>query len=373
MPATQGIFFLTLILYFLSGFGCELMAQPVKAGADSGQFRPSDLPENFDDSPRGRHAVRIMFYNVENLFDNKDDPGKNDEEYLPGGIRNWSDGRYWAKQSAIARVITAVGGWSAPEIVGLCEVENRAVLVDLVTRSPLKRIGYDFIHEESPDLRGVDVALLYRPDKFRPYHHLALRLKFPFDTTARTRDILLVSGLLMNHDTLHVFVNHWPSKFGGAKETEARRLFAGQTVRKACDSLLRLNPSAKILIMGDLNDEHFEPSIREGLRAFPPEEVAKPGDLYNLAAVTKDGGTHKFQQYWHVIDQVIVSEGLMKAVRGFVVRPGGMHIFDAPFLLVRDDNNLGFKPNRTFEGMRYNGGFADHLPIYVDLVNRSAP
>lgn len=360
-----------IILIGLWALSCpEGSAQRSVSEADSSTASPSG---GFDDSPRGRHAVRVMFYNVENLFDTQDDPGKNDEEYLPGGIRNWTEGRYWAKQNAIARVITALGGWSAPELVGLCEVENRAVLADLVTRSALKRVGYDFIHEESPDMRGVDVALLYRPEKFRPFHHIALRLRFPFDTAAKTRDILLVSGRLMPHDTLHVFVNHWPSKFGGAKETEPRRLFAAQTVRKACDSLFRLNPRAKILIMGDLNDEPFEPSIREGLRAFPPKEVSRPDDLYNLAADIRQGGTHKFQQYWHVIDQIIVSEGLMKAGNGFAVRGDGMHIFDAPFLLVRDETHLGFKPNRTFEGMRYNGGFADHLPVYVDLVDRSAP
>lgn len=359
-----------LLLWFCALLCAKVWSQRIVSEADSSTASPS---REFDDSPRGRHAIRVMFYNVENLFDTKDDPGKNDEEYLPGGIRNWTEGRYWTKQNAIARVITAVGGWNAPDLVGLCEVENRAVLADLVTRSALKRVGYDFIHEESPDMRGVDVALLYRPEKFRPFHHIALRLRFPFDTAAKTRDILLVSGRLLPQDTLHVFVNHWPSKFGGAKETEPRRLFAAQTVRKACDSLFRLNPRAKILIMGDLNDEPFEPSIREGLRAFPPKEVTRPDDLYNLAADIRQGGTHKFQQYWHVIDQIIVSEGLMKADRGFAVRADGMHIFDAPFLLVRDETNLGFKPNRTFEGMRYNGGFADHLPVYLDLVDRSAP
>lgn len=348
-------------------------ARSHRSKADTAEVSGPEWFPGFDDSPRGRNALRVMFYNVENLFDNLDDPGKNDEEYLPGGIRNWSDGRYWAKQNAIARVIAAVGGWELPEIVGLCEVENRKVLTDLVSRSALQRAGYDFIHEESPDMRGVDVALLYRPEKFRPFHHKTLRLRFPFDTAAKTRDILLVSGKILNQDTLHVFVNHWPSKFGGAKETEPRRLFAGQTLRKACDSLLKANPSAKILIMGDLNDEHFEPSLREGLRALPPEEVKKPSDLYSLGALIKEGGTHKFQQYWHLIDHFIVSGGLFRAASGFGIHPSGMHIFEAPFLLVRDENNLGFKPNRTFEGMRYNGGFADHLPIYLDLVNTSAP
>ncbi|MCS6981410.1 MAG: endonuclease/exonuclease/phosphatase family protein [Flavobacteriales bacterium] len=327
----------------------------------------------WDDQPRGRHGLRVAFYNVENLFDTEDDPGKKDEEFLPSGMRNWTESRYQAKLKAIARVLIAIGGWEAPEIVGLCEVENRRTLADLISRTPLHRFEYDFIHEESPDQRGVDVALLYRPDKFRPFHHRALRLRFPFDTTARTRDILLVSGKILNRDTLHVFVNHWPSKFGGAKETEPRRRYAARVVRQACDSLLRLNSKAKILIMGDLNDEHFEPSIREDLRALPPSEVSQPGDLYNLAALVREGGSHKFQQYWHLIDQMIVSAGLWENAQGFVVKDQRMHIFSAPFLLVPDENNLGFKPNRTFEGMRYNGGFADHLPVFLDLVNTTSP
>jgi len=365
-----------IIIYLPLSVKCQNVGRKEKAKhKDSSQdtvFEVGPLPDGFNDNPRGTKRIRVMFYNVENLFDNMDDPGKNDEEYLPGGIRNWSDYRYWNKQNAIARVIIALGGWEAPEIVGLCEVENRKVLVDLVTKTALKKVGYDIIHEESPDLRGVDVALLYRPEKFRPFRHQSIRLVFPFDTSAKTRDILLVSGKILNQDTIHIFINHWPSKFGGAKTTEPRRIFAAQKVRQVCDSLLKLNSQSKILIIGDLNDEHFEPSIREGLKAFPVKEAKGWQELYNLSSEVK-GGTHKFREHWHLIDHMIVSYGLLQGNKGFSVTSQSMKIFDAPFLLVKDEINLGYKPNRTYEGMRYNGGFADHLPVYLDLILKQEP
>lgn len=334
--------------------------------------KSEELFKNFDDKPRGKSSIRVVFYNVENLFDTENDPLKNDDEFTPEGVRHWTPQRYNAKLKSTYKTLVALGGWEAPEIIGFCEVENRKVLYDLCNETSLRKWNYQIIHEESGDRRGIDVALIYRPDKFKVYSHNALNIKFKSDTSYRTRDVLLVSGVLQNKDTLHVFVNHWPSKFGGAKETEDKRMDVAKLVRSKADSLFKKNSNVKIVIMGDFNDEPFEPSIVEGLKAQTPssEEPPKPHSLYNLMSLIKDGGTHKFQTHWSIIDQFIVSSGLLISQNKTHTNPENAHIFKPDFLVVPDETNLGDKPNRTFNGFQYNGGFSDHLPIYLDILTR---
>lgn len=334
--------------------------------------KSEELFTNFDDKPRGKAALRVVFYNVENLFDTEDDPIKNDDEFTPEGVRHWTPQRYNAKLKSTYKTLVALGGWEAPEIIGFCEVENRKVLYDLCNETSLRKWNYQIIHEEGGDRRGIDVAMIYRPDKFKVYTHHAFNIRFKSDTSYRTRDILLVSGALQNKDTLHIFVNHWPSKFGGAKETEDRRMDVAKFVKSKADSLLKRNENAKIVIMGDFNDEPHEPSIVEGLNALTPQEnePLRQNSLYNLMALIKDGGTHKFQTHWSIIDQFFVSSGLLNSKNKTHTYPQNAHIFKADFLVVPDEVNLGDKPNRTFNGFQYNGGFSDHLPIYLDILTR---
>ena len=209
---------ITIVLWFLG----------LPAGIAQKNYLAS---EAFDPSPRGEARVRLAFYNVENLFDYFDDSLKIDEAFLPRGENYWTKARYTVKQNNLAKTIIAMGGWEAPELIGLCEVENRYVLESLTKFTQLKSIGYEIIHKDSRDARGIDVAAIYRPDKLKLLNYEFYELNFPFDTTSRTRDILHAVMELPNQDTLHYFVNHWPSKFGGEFETQPSRMFAAQFVR----------------------------------------------------------------------------------------------------------------------------------------------
>ncbi len=329
------------------------------------------LPEPFvfKDDFRGDRAIRVMFYNVENLFDTFNDSLKADDNFTPEGNNRWTEFKLNKKYKDLAKVVLAVGGWEAPEIVGLCEIENRFVLDQWIQKTGLKNWNYQIIHEESPDNRGIDVAMLYRPDKFTPINHEAIRIIFPFDKNSKTRDILYVRGLVTQTDTIHLFVNHWPSKFGGAKETEPKRMFVAKLLRSKVDSIFSLNAQANIIIMGDLNDEPTDESVMKGLRPVVDlKNLKAPNELFNLMYAIRHRGSHKYQESWSTIDQFIVSGGLLLREEGLRIAPEKAIIFEADFLLEKDERNMGYKPYRTFIGMKYHGGYADHLPIYVDLL-----
>jgi endonuclease/exonuclease/phosphatase family metal-dependent hydrolase len=312
------------------------------------------------------HAIkglRVMFYNVENYFDCKHDSLKNDYEFLPGGIRAWTPARFWVKTGHIARVIAAIGADKFPEIVGLAEVENEACLKSLIYVSPLKNAGYSFIHEESPDSRGVDVCLLYNRYLFSVIRHVSIRVNCKEDSTKRTRDILYVCGKTYTNDTLHLFVTHFPSRLGGELESEAYRRDVAKLIREKADSIFSVQEKSNILIMGDFNDYPDCRSVSVDLQAGMPAEDPECKALYNLM-LPMDGkpdmGTNKYQGDWGILDQMLVSGNLLKHTRE-------AHIFDADFLLVPDERWMGRKPYRTYNGMIYQGGYSDHLPVYLDM------
>ena len=327
----------------------------------------SGFPSDYTVSPKGKTGIRVMFYNVENLFDPENDPLKQDDAFTPEGDNHWTYTRYREKLEKTYKVMASIGGWEPPAIAGFCEVENRKVVYELVTTTPLSRYNYQIIHEESADARGIDVALVYRPDKFKPFTHVAHKVIYKGDTASHTRDILMVGGTVHGQDTLFVFVNHWPSKYGGAKETEPRRMHVAKQLRRICDSLLIQYPTAGLLLMGDFNDEPHEPSLMEGLKTQRADTTAIRENLYNLMLRFKDGGTHKFQRTWSIIDQFIVSGNLLANKKGLSLSPSDARIFKAEFLVEPDETNLGDKPKRTYLGMKYEGGFSDHLPIYIDI------
>jgi endonuclease/exonuclease/phosphatase family metal-dependent hydrolase len=330
------------------------------------------LPQQLKVKIEHERLIRIMFYNAENLFDTEDDTLKIDEEFLPDEIRNWSKFRYFQKQSQLSKVITAVGGWNPPELVGLCEIENRNVLNYLTRQSPLYVFGYQIIHQESPDARGIDVALLYQPKSFRPVYTEFIAVDYPLNKR-KTRDILYAQGILPNHDTLHVFVNHWPSRYGGQLESEENRIYVAELLKQKTDSILDNNPKALIVIMGDFNDEPDNTSLLKILKALPDYDSVLTKQLINLSynlRYTKNQGSHKYQGQWTLLDQVIVSGGLLNKSRETYTTPDKLTIFSAPFLLEPDEAYLGDKPYRTYMGFKYNGGFSDHLPVFIDLLNK---
>ncbi|MBN2806351.1 MAG: endonuclease [Prolixibacteraceae bacterium] len=311
---------------------------------------------------------RILFYNVENLFDTEDDPITSDEEFLPKGDRFWNGKKLNNKLNRIFQVIMATGEGRPPVLVGLCEVENQAVLEMLLYRTGLGKLGYQIVHRESPDRRGIDVALLYRNDLFTPFHYEVLPVTDPRNPDFKTRDILYTMGTI-EQDTLHVFVNHWPSKYGGVMVTKALRALAAQTLRNKVNELTTSHPGAKIIIMGDFNDSPLDESVQQHLKTLHSFDPIQPNELYNLAypAAIAQKGSNKYQGKWEVIDQMIVSGALLNTAQGLKTEPESFRIFEAPFLLEDDQNYLGKKPFRTYLGFRYNNGFSDHLPVLIDL------
>jgi len=316
-----------------------------------------------------KSCFKVMCYNVENYFDCVDDSTTDDNEYLPTGIRAWNNEKYQQKQANIAKVIAAIGGWESPALVGMCEVESRKCLIDLTKYSGLKNLGYKFLHHESPDARGVDVALLYQPQKFRPIHDEAIRINFPDAPGSKTRDILFVSGILPTKDTLHVFVCHFPSRLGGELESEEKRMFVASVLRSKIDSIFIVNIHPNILIMGDFNDYPTNNSLLNVLKALPPVKEFSLSALYNLMYPIHlaEKGSHKDNGEWGTLDQIIVSGNLLNPLNKFFSLSEDVHIFDADFLLEDDDKFLGKQPFRTYNGLKYQGGFSDHLPVYIDF------
>lgn len=295
----------------------------------------------------------IAFWNVENLFDTQHDTLKDDCAFTPEGDNHWTTKRYQDKQKKIFKTIAAMQ-W--PTIVGMAEVENGHVLRDLCRNTPLRKLGYDFVHFESPDKRGVDCALLYRKGNFEVLEAQNICVS---DTTDDfyTRDILLVGGVLSNNtglsDTCYILVNHWPSKRGGA-EAERHRMEIAHRLLHTMDSLQRSHPAALIVAMGDFNASGDEEAMRLGLGFGGGEKNAE--GFYNLMCQIPQGeGSYKYKDTWSCIDQVIANRKLK------------VELFAPDFLLVNDEKYLGRKPFRTYTGMTYLGGYSDHLPVIIRI------
>ncbi|MDR3195051.1 MAG: endonuclease [Tannerella sp.] len=303
---------------------------------------------------------RVMFYNVENLFDTEDDPDTHDEEFLPDGLRRWTLSRYYTHLRQTARVISAAGEWDTPALVGLCEVENDSVVTHLLNRTPLRAQHYRYCMTRGNDSRGINNVLLYQPDKFRYLGHECGRIGFG-RRGKRSRDILHVWGKIITGDTLDVFVCHFPSRSGGEKETEQDRMDAARHVRRMCDSLYRLRQTPNLLLMGDFNDTPANRSIRTLTASAHPEQTLL--NLFADEAVLKAKGSHKYQGEWSQLDQMMIS----KAWKRFL-EEGSPRVFNAPFLLTEDKTKRGQRPKRLYYGIGYEGGFSDHLPVVADFL-----
>jgi endonuclease/exonuclease/phosphatase family metal-dependent hydrolase len=312
-----------------------------------------------------------MFYNVENLFDTERNPDKEDEEFTPESEKAWDLEKYGKKLDDIAAVIREVNRDELPEIVGLCEVENMKVLEDLIGRKDLRRGEYGIVHHESPDTRGIDCALLYNMEEFRVNSSEAIPVSFPFDSTLTTRDILYVEGQTSDNETLHFFVNHWSSRWGGTKESEPKRLYCAVALRMAVDRILNSDPAAKIIIMGDFNDEPTNRSVFEMLLANNKRKNAGDRELYNLMydAHNREGlGTYNYRGNWNMLDHIIVSRQLLKKGRGLHCGYEDGKILKADFMLYRNEDLQDYVPSRTYGGPEYYGGISDHFPVYLTLV-----
>jgi len=325
-------------------------------------------PDNNKEYKRG--DIRIMFYNTENFFDPFNDSLTNDEEFLPGGYKNWTYGRYREKAVNIYKTIVAVGETQPPEIVCFAEIENKNVLLELIRNTPLEKFPYEIVHFDSPDKRGIDVGLIYRKDFIEFVHSEAIPISFSDNSSKTTRDILYLKALINSDDTLHLFVNHWPSRMGGAKKSEPFRTQTAAILREAFESILNIDSCAQIVITGDFNDEPFDRSLKETLKARKPSEPFFCNELYNLTeGLLKrcSCGTYRYQASWNMIDQFLVSGALLKEEYDLNTCEDCIHIADFDFLLTEDVKYGGKKPLRTYVGPAYKGGFSDHLPIYLDI------
>lgn len=307
---------------------------------------------------QAQSMLTVVELNVENLFDTQHDSLKNDYEFLPDGANHWSKYRYWEKLNKIGQELIACGqdstSWSLPDIIGLCEVENDTVLRDLTKRSLLRKARYEYFVTNSPDERGIDVALLYSPFSFGVINCDTLHVT-PSKDMRPTRDILHVSGRAITGDTIHVFVLHAPSRRGGEKASRPHRLTVMRRLCEALDSINSIIRDPNILIMGDFNDYADSPSLKMLYeRGYVNVSVSARGSHGAR-------GTYRYHGKWGSLDQIVVSPKLANKV-------AGCHICDDEFLLEDDTKYGGKKPKRFFYGPRYNGGYSDHLPLVLRLA-----
>ena len=323
-------------------------------------------------SQQNSNETTILFYNVENLFDIKDNPETKDDEFTPKGDRRWTYKRFNEKIQSISKVILSSVGWEPPELVALCEIENRFVLERLISETPLKSFPYKIIHKESPDFRGIDVALLYNDNEFYPLEYKYIPIRLENDSVLNSREMLYVSGIVKNTDTLHIFANHWPSRYSGLLESQSLRNLAANILRTEIEILQKKYNKPNIVIVGDFNDQPSDESISLHLGAIEYSENSLNLDenqIYNFSFswMNQDLGTLKYQSQWSVFDQIMVSGNLLKTENKIFTRAGWAQIVQLPFLLEKDERYGGIKTSRTYYGFRYQGGFSDHLPVLLKL------
>jgi len=308
------------------------------ASTGCGEFIPdhdADLNPNNSSQPKpGTRVVKkhekldpfkVAFYNVENLFDTKDDPKTKDDEFTPGSEKEWTEDRYQTKLDHIAEVLSQLGD-GLPDVIGLGEVENRSVVEDLVAHNNLKAAGYKIVHRDSPDQRGIDLAFLYNPKTFELEDHAFINIDGFSKNKLYSREIIKATGTLSNGEALHVFINHWPSRYKGEKETYHKREAAAKTLKAEVDKILKDDPNAQIIMTGDFNDYPDNKSLVEVLGA--KGSTAKRGDLFNLAwsPHQKDEGTINYKGDWGMFDQMIVSKALLDG-KDTEIEGREMHIF----------------------------------------------
>lgn len=313
-------------------------------------------------------VASVAFYNLENLFDTIDGPNI-DEEFLPNGAMKWTGYKYKAKLKNMSFAISKLGLEITPSgvsILGVSEIENRGVLEDLVKQPSIASRTYEIVHYDSPDRRGVDVGLLYNPRDFIVTNSKSYRLHTD-DPNFLTRDQLMVSGYLLG-EKVHVIVNHWPSRTGGEEASEPKRVAAAGLTKSIVDSLYKVEPEAKIIVMGDLNDDPFNKSTAVVLNAKKNmEEVPKQG-LYNTLWRTLDSGVGSlaYNSQWNLFDQIIISEPFLKADNSHL-RFWKAEVFNRNFLIQQEGTYKG-SPLRTHAGGVWLNGYSDHFPTLIYLT-----
>jgi len=324
-------------------------------------------------SPMG-HAQKqentfvVMSYNVENLFDTLNAPGTKDEDFSQGGVKNWTWDRYEKKLDDLTEVVRSIPNKEMPAIIGLAEIENRTVLEDLISNRGMRKGKYEIIHEDGPDPRGIECAMLYRPELFKYKSHEYIPVSDPSDSGYLYRGILHVEGKAVDGSDLHIFMNHWKSRSGGTQETERQRMLTAITLRKQMDILLGRGAEHKLIVMGDFNDEPTNTSILTGLSATGKRKNIGLGDRYNLfydKHNIENLGTYNYKGQWNMLDQIIISYNLLNQKKGLSTSYDGGRILKEEWMLYQSEKYGEMLPSSTYGGPEYYGGPADHLPVYV--------
>lgn len=315
----------------------------------------------------------VMFYNVENLFDTINDPNVRDEEFTPEGSNKWTGKKYWKKISNLEKVFYAIAQdtRSFPTIIGVSEIENRNVLEDIVSQDKLLKANYQIVHYDSPERRGVDVALFYRPDQFKFEGSHPILVTYPNQPDYKTRDVLSVWGTIEGEQFMFL-VAHWPSRSGGHIASNPRRWNLANITRAYIDSVQNANPAMKIIAMGDFNDNPTDESILKCLRAKGDINKLEKSDLFNpYWRIFKDGiGTLAYQDEWSLFDNIVVSQNIANSEKNKfgLVKFGKYYarIFNKSFLLQQSGQYKGY-PLRTYVGGNFQDGYSDHLPVFIQL------
>ena len=293
-------------------------------------------------------AERVAFYNVENLFDTINGPN-NDEEFLHQGKKLWNLKKYQEKITHINKVICEL---NTPMIIGLCEIENKGVLQDIIKEGKALK-NFQTVHHESPDARGIDASLIYDAKKLKVLDHGFIRFVLPEQSTPATRDIVWAQ-FKYKKESFYVMVNHWPSRRGGAEKSEPKRLKAAQNARRFIDSLLEVDTNTKIIFMGDLNDYPTNASVQSIMEKLDPKITSTSNRF---------GGTHCYKGEWNILDHICISKGWNKGILKSSAEKGSILTLD--YLLSTYKGNI--VPFRTYGGSKYLGGYSDHLPVFIDL------
>jgi predicted extracellular nuclease len=309
---------------------------------------------------------RVIFYNTENLFDTINDPETKDEEFLPSSVNQWNTKKYQTKLEHVSKVLGAMLDSIQPIAIGLAEVENKKVLEDLIAQPALKKFNLGIIHHDSPDERGIDVALLYNKDLVQEVFDAFLKVEFTFDETDKTRDIVYFKGFMTEEFPVYFFVNHWPSRRD--KELgDKKRITAAMALKAKIDDIYKGEPFARIIVMGDFNDNPENKSLEylcSGKRKYPAHQ-----DLVNLMKRLRANNEFslKYKDENDLFDELIVSKNLLQPENTYYIPDSKAHLFKPDWLLFKHPT-YGLIPNRTYASGKWVGGYSDHLPIYLDIA-----
>ena len=327
-------------------------------------FIEFQIVNSFDALAQKSDELRVAFWNFENFFDPFIDSTRVYNEFTENGGQHWTKARFYRKRNNLYKAILAISENEPLAVLGIAEVENQYVLNSLFNQTPLKNHNYRIVHYEGDDKRGIDVAMVYCIDKLQLIYTEPVKVRNPKNKNYHTRDILYAKFYDRRGDTIHVFVNHWPSRYGGERETIKLRALAANTLRHKVDSLVMLPQTIpKIIIMGDFNDTPEDPSIKD---------LLCKGDI--LVNLFKDSrklgfeGTLKHQYNWQIFDQIIVSNSLIDSAKGLLYKSNSATIFHGDSLFENDESYGGVRLFRTYVGPKYFGGYSDHLPVYIDLL-----